>query len=95
MKNDLTVYLDKVMKDAQEETPIDTGRLKRGYRKRIEGSFPYIRGKVVNSVPYFPYVEEGTRKREGRFMMSRSVKKHEKDAYTVLNNLSDLLEDLL
>jgi hypothetical protein len=48
-----------------ERTPVDTGLLR--------NSWDSTENAIFNDVSYFKYVEYGTRKMEGRFMMTRSI----------------------
>lgn len=63
------------LKQIRSWTPVKTGRLKRGWTSQGD--------TILNEVPYTIYVEEGTRKMEGYFMVRDSLPRIE-EHYTDL-----------
>ncbi len=45
-----------------QRTPVDTGKLRKGWRIELGGRGLKAKGRVYNEVPYVRYVEEGTAK---------------------------------
>ena len=63
-----------VKRSAMQNTPVRTGKLRRGWESRRTGKWEW---EVKDEVPYGPYVEFGTSKMAGRFMLTKAVHIHE------------------
>jgi hypothetical protein len=50
-KNFISAVMDDVKKVATDETPVDTGQARRGWRRKKQG--------VLNNVEYIEYLEDG------------------------------------
>lgn len=57
---------------AKKETPVDTGRLRNSISHAVEDKAAYI----GTNVEYAPYVELGTRGRDGKHMLQRGATEH-------------------
>lgn len=83
-KKESYAYLNRVgtrfLRKVKLRTPVDTGRLRRGWN--IEEG--YYRVSIYNDVGYGPHVEHGHRTKggnyvEGRYMLKTTVEEIEKD----------------
>lgn len=73
----------KIRADAQRTTPVDTGKLRKGWQgPNPAGKWSY---KVENDVEYAMFVEKGTRKMAGRHMLANAVHKNEKTLKAAVN----------
>lgn len=57
---------------AKKETPVDTGRLRNSISHAVEDKAAYI----GTNVEYAPYVELGSRGRDGKHMLQRAATEH-------------------
>ena len=57
---------------AKKETPVDTGRLRNSIGHAVEDKAAYI----GSNVEYAPYVELGSRGRDGKHMLQRAATEH-------------------
>ena len=57
---------------AKKETPVDTGRLRNSISHTTDGEAAYI----GTNVEYAPYVELGSRGRQGKHMLQRAASEH-------------------
>lgn len=57
---------------AKKETPVDTGRLRNSISHATDDEAAYI----GTNVEYAPYVELGTRGRQGKHMLQRAASEH-------------------
>lgn len=57
---------------AKKETPVDTGRLRNSISHAVEDKSAYI----GTNVEYAPYVELGSRGRDGKHMLQRAATEH-------------------
>lgn len=57
---------------AKKETPVDTGRLRNSISHAVEDKAAYI----GSNVEYAPYVELGSRGRDGKHMLQRAATEH-------------------
>ena len=57
---------------AKKNTPVDTGRLRNSIAHTVEDNAAYI----GTNVEYAPYVELGSRGRDGKHMLQRSATEH-------------------
>ena len=57
---------------AKKETPVDTGRLRNSISHAVEDKSAYI----GTSTSYAPFVELGSRGRDGKHMLQRSATEH-------------------
>lgn len=57
---------------AKKETPVDTGRLRNSISHAVEEKAAYI----GTNVEYAPYVELGSRGRQGKHMLQRAATEH-------------------
>lgn len=67
---------------AKEETPVDTGRLRNSISHAVKNNAAYI----GTNVEYAPYVELGSRGRDGKHMLKRAATEHS-------NEYKKLMED--
>ncbi len=63
----------KIFSEIKDNTPVRTGRLKRGWRRTRA-----IKGKatISNNVPYVIHVEEGTSRQPGQHFIRRAISKY-------------------
>ena len=84
----------EVLKDAKDKTPIDTGVLKDSWLSKKKGNLERI---VYNNKHYAPHIEYGHRTKnkkgfvEGKYMLTRAVKKAEEN---LEESFSILIENL-
>ena len=57
---------------AKKNTPVDTGRLRNSISHAVEDKAAYI----GSNVEYAPYVELGSRGRDGKHMLQRAATEH-------------------
>jgi len=78
---------DDILVDARNNTPVDSGRLRNGWRiKRAGKKTKNQRSNTVsNAVPYALAVEYGTSKTKPRRMLGKSLAKNEKRMKKRLN----------
>ena len=57
---------------AKKETPVDTGRLRNSISHAVDDKAAYI----GTNVEYAPYVELGSRGRDGKHMLQRAATEH-------------------
>ena len=57
---------------AKKETPIDTGRLRNSISHAVDDKVAYI----GTNVEYAPYIELGSRGRDGKHMLQRAATEH-------------------
>ena len=57
---------------AKKETPVDTGRLRNSITHAVKDKAAYI----GTNVEYAPYVEFGSRGRDGKHMLQRAATEH-------------------
>ena len=57
---------------AKKNTPVDTGRLRNSISQAVEDKSAYI----GTNVEYAPYVELGSRGRDGKHMLQRAATEH-------------------
>ncbi len=69
----VTALLERFAAKVAERTPVDSGRLRAGWRVVVSGRGLRIAGAVSNSVPYARYVEEGTAKTSPRGMFALTL----------------------
>lgn len=93
---------NKLRRAVRKNTPVRTGKLRKGYRltkvEKIQGG--YEKG-LYSKVPYFHLVERGHRKvtpsgkevgwSDGVFMVEKTVKEQEDP---IMNDLKDWLDEL-
>lgn len=65
-KNFIAAVMDDVKRVAQDETPVDTGRARRGWRRKKQ--------EVLNNVEYTPYLEDGHSKQAPSGIMMPTIK---------------------
>lgn len=63
-----------VKRSAMSNTPVRSGKLKREWESGRTGKWEW---EVKDEVPYGPYVEFGTVKMAGRFMLTKAIHIHE------------------
>lgn len=76
MQKDIQQVVDRTAKDVERmvkaNTPVDSGRLRRGWRSTATGKGSKRIVRISNSVPYAKMVENGTRKMAPRRMLARA-----------------------
>jgi HK97 gp10 family phage protein len=60
---------DAILKEAENNTPVDTGRLKASWVNERQGNERII----GNTAPYAGYVETGTSKTPARHMLAKAI----------------------
>jgi len=58
-KDILRSSLERIKKSAQNKTPVKTGRLRKGYRINVVGTYPNTQANISNVQPYFSTIEYG------------------------------------
>ena len=78
---------ESVVEAIKKETPVDTGRLLRGweYIPATESTPP---GHIVNDVPYAPYVNDGTPTHAARNMVEKGLATVDRDFRRYLRRVS-------
>jgi hypothetical protein len=59
---DLDSFFNDVLKEVKKQTPIDTGKARKGWQKRSNpsvGDSTSIENVLVNNVKYVPYLDKG------------------------------------
>jgi hypothetical protein len=80
MKTRLRIFRDEFGKEftarVKARTPVDTGALQEGWEFQMKDQDVEVR----NRLPYASYVERGTEKMEGRFMLATTADEAEQIA---------------
>jgi phage gpG-like protein len=67
---------------AKKETPVDTGRLRNSISHAVDDKAAYI----GSNVEYAPYVELGSRGRDGKHMLQRAAAEHSSEYKRLLED---------
>jgi hypothetical protein len=71
IRDALAVSAFKGLARVRSDTPVDTGRLKDGFE--ATGVFSSQSVQITNPVPYFRWVENGTRRMRPRRMLAKNI----------------------
>lgn len=86
VQKSLTKYGKQVLKQAKDNAPVDTGKLKKSLKR--EEIDPYTQ-EIYSDLDYADEVEFGSRNKSGTYFIDRAVQQH-KDSFT-----EDLLKTLV
>lgn len=78
LKRTLRGIIDEMSKDLTNElrktTPVDTGRARRGWSRKLTGS---MGARISNKVPYISFLEKGHSQQAPKGMITPSINKIE------------------